>query len=450
MLPLKALDGDFPSAFVRDFVHWLNISTGEIEWRPFAKAWDTSPDNWWMTSDLTGPRLQCGRLRLIDIRSPTAKVISQLLMPLELATHIHIAMDIFSREVEIMLPRLKLEFTLAQPGAILVSKQYREMAIDENQSFGAFTGLETKLVLRDTDGKSRIVVVPNGPVTFKKHENHVTVRVDVTHGTDIDYHVFRIDKQLCRLVDNGSTKSRLFRIYLHALTSHCLVDTLTGRTGTEEALENLSAAATLSFLGLTTEELKLLDNIANLTPKRQYYPHHLRVMQQVQWAPLPPLSQHISFVSKVAYVLQHAGSLQMFSEGSSILPAIQKIEEYTKNELHCRQGIRDATFQVDGFGDEEYTTAFDMAYTARDFTHDSSREANVCYTASLVDAWSSRLRPCTKLLSKIESWITTMPGLSVCEDVSLGFSTELLEPLSHFLPNIWCALHAKLGNTTVS
>jgi hypothetical protein len=65
------------------------------------------------------------------------------------------------------------------------------------------------------------------------------------------HNYFRINTALGRLVDNGSLQSKLFLCHLHAATSHCLPDPLTGRTGTEEALRILKSAAVASFIRLT-------------------------------------------------------------------------------------------------------------------------------------------------------------------------------------------------------
>lgn len=43
----------------------------------------------------------------------------------------------------------------------------------------------------------------------------------------------------------------------------------------------------------------LLVLLARLTPRRHYYPRHLRVMQEVEWERLSPISQHLSFFESV-------------------------------------------------------------------------------------------------------------------------------------------------------
>ena len=112
VLPIHALHNDFPTAFVQDYTHWLDTETGLIEWRPLCNAWTSSPDNWQMQADDQKRFvLSYGAKRLIDVCSPTAKAISQVLSPLEHATHVHIILNCGTGALEVNLPRLKLEFS---------------------------------------------------------------------------------------------------------------------------------------------------------------------------------------------------------------------------------------------------------------------------------------------------------------------------------------------------
>ncbi|TVY18476.1 hypothetical protein LARI1_G002010 [Lachnellula arida] len=65
--------------------------------------------------------------------------------------------------------------------------------------------------------------------------------INTPPGLHVKYHSYDIDSQPGHLVDNGNLNARLFKIYLHATTSHCLVDLLTGRTSTEVALQDLAS-----------------------------------------------------------------------------------------------------------------------------------------------------------------------------------------------------------------
>ncbi len=216
-----------------------------------------------------------GSSKLIDLHSLTAKAVSKILSPLEHAAHVHITFNGETKVLEIHLPRLKLDFFLKKGATQLESKQFRGMTVDANQSIGTLTGLINKLVIRGNNDSLRSVIIPHGDVSFKPEGSQVRVQTDIS-TQHLSYYLYHIDRQLGRLVDNGSLISKLFKSYLHAVTAHCLTDKLTGRTGTEEALSILASPSVGSFISLDQMEVDMLALLAQLTPRRQYYPRHLR------------------------------------------------------------------------------------------------------------------------------------------------------------------------------
>lgn len=114
-------------------------------------------------------------------------------------------------------------------------------------------------------------------------------------------------------MDNGSLQSKLVVCHLHALTSHCLPDELTGRTGTEQALTILRSASLRSFEYLREADVMKLKAIAKLTPGRQFYPKNLQAMETVEWdKQLSFLSQDNAFCLLVKEIFQQAKSTEMF------------------------------------------------------------------------------------------------------------------------------------------
>jgi hypothetical protein len=320
------------------------------------------------------------------------------------------------------------------------------MVVDERQSFGTLTGLENKLVLREIEGSSRSVIIPHGKVSFLPEGHHVQVVIDIANAVHAKYHSYSIDSQLGRLVDNGRLHSRIFRLYLHATTAHCLIDQLTGRTGTEEALDGLAGAATRSFVELEPEDVELLEMLARLTPRRQYYPHHLRVMQQVEWEKLSPLSQHCAFHQHVRTVLNQAKLFHVFQEQpAQLLVADTRGEQ----DLLERAAIRDSSFQVHGFGAESYTTDYDIVYASRDQALDSIREVQTCRTTKLVDDWSTNLVVHSQLLSEIESWGEPIRGPGHQDDLIVGFDLEWLDAPAECLPDALCTLQHIFSRSVV-
>ena len=313
LIPITAMTGDFPHVFIEQFVHWLDQSTGTIEFRPLESPWVSSDDNWIMKGfQVNKYQLERGSQILVDIRSTTSIAVCALLSPIEAPKHIQTVLNRQTNQLEVDLPRLKLGFYMDKNGKKLASKQFRGMSIDNNQSIGTLTGLKNKLVLGNELGSLQMVIIPYGTVTFGPKSNHVFVAIDTGHGEHIHAHCFQVDHRLGRLVDNGSHTSRLFLSYLHALTAHCLPDSLTKLTGTEQALSILRAGSTRSFFQLEEIDRSLLKLIAELTPQRNFNMDHMRVMQQIVWQSLPILSQHAQFFEVVEEIWKQEEKFLMF------------------------------------------------------------------------------------------------------------------------------------------
>lgn len=444
LLPTHVLDGDFPHAFVQDFAHWVNIQTGVVEWRPLQNAWTSASDNWHMRFDVQKRKfLVRDSSRLIDIHTPTAKAVSLVLSPLEHSAHIHITFNSKTGVLEVHLPRLNLGFFLRKESKRLESKQFRGMVIDANQSFGTFTGLVNKLVLLGDHNSARSVIIPHGDVLFHPRDFHVSIHIE-SLPKQRSYYIYHIDNRLGRLVDNGTLKSRLFKSYLHAVTAHCLTDELTGRTGTEEALSILASSSVCSFLRLEQTEIDLLFLLARLAPRRQYYPEHLKVMQQTDWGTLSPLSQHDTFLTLVSSIFEKARTMDLFHETPTKVP---NLDTYTKQHLLQRANIRNSTYRVQGFGAENHTSEYDLIYNSRDHIPNSKREAQVHHIATLVDGWSKNMKCCSNLLQEIQSWEKIIHGRITGYKLPLGYDMKWLEPVANHFPGEWCALQIALSHS---
>lgn len=367
-IPPDCLKGDFPTSFISDFSHWLDLSTMEVEFRPILTPWVSSQSNW--TLRLTNERYNLtrdGRF-LIDLHSATAAALSVLLLSIETATNLHLILEPDLQKLEIDLPRVGITFSIRQGESAISSKQYGGMCIDENQQFSTLIGLRSALVLRPEDdgvesSAFRKVLIPQGTVSSRKAGEHMEVAISIS--SDHLHHAYVVDDKLGRLVDNGTLRSKLQLSYLHALTSHCLPDPLTGRTGTEEALRILKSSAVLSFQKLDDHCATLLVMIAGISPVRQYYPSHLKCMEQTEWsASLPSLSQHEDFYEVVQAIRSHAAECELFFEDTSPTRATQGINQ-SDSSLIRRARIRNSTFRVSEFGAEAHSTTYDKEYLSR-------------------------------------------------------------------------------------
>ena len=62
--------------------------------------------------------------------------------------------------------------------------------MDKVQFIGALTGLINKLVLCESAGSSRLVIVPDGSVKFSPDRHHVRVNIDVGNDSHVKYYVY--------------------------------------------------------------------------------------------------------------------------------------------------------------------------------------------------------------------------------------------------------------------
>ena len=134
----------------------------------------------------------------------------------------------------------------------------------------------------DSSPGFRTILVPRGQVSahYIKARDHVEVSVRRTDDTYVRHKSYTVNNKLGCLTDTGSLQSKLFLCWLHALISDSLPDPLTRRTGTEEALRILRGAAIKSYPALDHNSRNFLGQIAKLSPRQEYYPPYLRVIEQ--------------------------------------------------------------------------------------------------------------------------------------------------------------------------
>ncbi len=308
LIPRSVLSGDFPRHFVDDYVHWLDLSTGEIEFRPARSRWISGSSNWRLYIQmpdvpkkiknlgilpralLQKPSHEDSPIQVIDIRSSTFAVISGLLSPLESPEYIIATRTIQSLEVS--LPRLYLSFFINKNWE-LECRTIPGYVVDETQSCGTLFGLRNKLILCPLPSGSedhllpRRVVIPQGEVSFLMDGDFANVSIKTDAGQYVHWHEYTIDPNLGCLTSKSSLSSKLYQCYLHALMSHCLPDPFLGHTGTEEALYILRNAACRSFQRLDIHETNLLKLISALPPGRFC---HILSATKVKWNDLPALS----------------------------------------------------------------------------------------------------------------------------------------------------------------
>lgn len=448
-IPSRLVEKAYPASFSQQYVHWLNISTNTVQFRPVHQPWDpSSPAIWTLSRRLAHWRLSRPEGSVVGIGSLTSNRISRVLVALADPARIHGILKTSGnpKTLLVSIPTLRLSFKLSQGSASLECKEFRSMAVDPDQYLGTLIGLRNKIVLKHLTGRDRMVLVPESDVVdYQRTDSHILV--SVTKESIHRVHALRLDPVLGRLLDNSELGCKLFLAYLHALTSFCLVDPLTSKTGTEQALTILGSAAVRSFDQLSQEHIEMLAKIAVLSPGRCYYPPQLRVMQTVHWDnDISFLSQHGRFITTVKSLLKQAEQTMIFFPESKLsLPRLQK----TNENLLRRDNIRTATFRVGGFGAEDHTIRRDQQYTARDRNSESQLATRASAMSRLIfrdgDERPYPAPPTGSLWQKMCAFqIVDGPHVPV-EISSLRYNAAFLKGGYNYIMRRLPALHLCLG-----
>jgi hypothetical protein len=465
LIPHEKLTGDFPTLLVQEHAHWLQLNSGAVEFRPLSRQWKESAENWTMqlhnasTASILPARMSTrssrGKTYLCDVRSSTAVMLSRQLLPLEVPKYLHVHYTpLKSPAVEVELPRYRLSFAI-NTAYQMECQSIRNMVIDEVQSVGTLIGLKNQLVLRARDQRMqclpqyRLVLIPRGTVAFWPNSYHTSVEIQNGGDRSIAYHQYWVDQTLGRLTGTADLASRLYKIYLHAVTSHCLPDPLTRRTGTEEALDELTSGASMSFQTMTSDNATLLQQISCLAPRHEYYPEGMRCMQTIDWSSLPPLAQHYGFHTAAQSILEYACSLRLFQSADTNL---SRYLEPRHGPLQLRSAERASKLYPDDVGINLPGLSFpcsDVEYTSRDRTPEGAaqEESEAFRAASFVDSqWGRPIYVSLNILSQLEEW-KCISGPS--EDSRLKYSSSWITNPN--LPDNWlslyniCRLHKEEG-----
>ena len=432
-VPHEKLRGDFPSFFVNDFLHWLDLSTNILEFRPFNKLFGSSIE-WQLHYKSGSPSfLRKGNRKLVDVRSKTVSSINHVFSPLELSSYIHVTTS-SECPIDIDLPRLGLRFFLNQDGH-LECRELRKI-IDPDQHVGTLIGLQSKMVLcergRYAQQLDRIVIVPAGLVSVSRRESHVAVSISDTNR-HVNYLRFQIDPILGRLRGNGGLHSWLFQAYLHALTSYILTDPLTGRTGTEEALSIVKAQIKQAWKPLNDEEAAIVNLLAALTPRRTYYPRHLQVMQQVKWSPdLTFMAQHDDFAPLCARLVASGNRFGIFYTNDN---EIKPLQQSSDPHLLQRARLRHSAFRSSQFGVGADHYAFDKTYIGRDCSCLTDRGLKTYQIAGLIAEWPSNFEASRDITANFRRW-GVMSGFGKVFDTS----KPIVDLLQVAYPSSWAPL----------
>ncbi|KAG1857715.1 hypothetical protein DFJ58DRAFT_878168 [Suillus subalutaceus] len=429
LIPRKKLLPDIPVSLVKDHVHWLDLTTRTIEFRPVKAMWKPSDNNWVLQYTKGGQSVaQRGQSTLFDIHSPAFHMIAKILSPMENSEYLIVtgSADAGQTVVKVDLPRFGLSFFIDRDGE-LHSRDQRGMVVDKDQSTGTMLGLVNQLVLRPKDRHTfsdRRVIIPQGNVVVKHDGHHVQVTIQPNpNHVRHHYHCYTVDMELCRLTGNVGLTNKLYKAYLHAVCSAHVPDPLTKRTGVEEAMVLLQSAACYSFMKLDPFDCKLLVLISSLTVHRTWYTGH-KSSQKVRWQhDLSSYIQSCAFYHAARNIVQYAQKLQVLSETPvTVCPSFPVRDESLLERASQLSIVLYSCDLVNSFYPSESSSS---DYTSRDVFCSSIGDQKAFDCACMVRDWSITLKPCQALYGIFVQW-NEVSGKT--QDVTLQYGREWLKP----------------------
>jgi hypothetical protein len=459
LVPAIIFNGELPQHYVENYVFWYSPFAKAIELCPLANPWGFSSNNPKVTSN--GERWCASKGNYLFLRREGAEFqqISEIFSPIERRSSITIAIHKTLNKFQICLPRFGLRFCLAVGSARIESLDHPGMYVDPCQDIGTLIGLQSKLVLRNDDADvERMVIIPECTLDVENQtkiytrtgcNSHVTVVIDPNKF--VRKHICRISTSQGRIHAEGDLQSKLFLCYLHATTSSCMSDPLSGCRGTDQALILLDDPTLNSMLALSEENRTLLILIANLSPKRTYYPINQKTMQTVIWDPdLSFLSQYDGFRPIVKRVFQGIKERSMIMTNEPVL--VPETIRGSENDLIHHALIRNSYLRVDGTGAEAFSTAWDVDYYSK--TPDTLLKAALrAYKVAktINEKTETAFRRADSLNQSLMALFrerkTVFGGQKDFETALLRYDADLfLEPEGHLIRN-WCSLHERVGQS---
>ena len=442
LIPHNKLVKELPIAFVDDYFHWLDIASHAIELRPLAQPWRSDLENWQLRyqPEKTWSLLLRNK-KLVDIRSKTCEKIMEIFGALEVAEHVHVTL-LNDQRLEVALPRFDLHFFLNDNDEF----QCRELGkiVDPDQSVGTLIGLKNRLVLCGIQPLARkhdrIILIPEGHVSITRNSAHVVVTIDV-QSPEIRLLRYQIDASLRRLQGDGDLFSTIYKAYLHAVTSSMLPDPLTECTGTEEAISILRQRSLCLTKPPGRRMIDLLKQIGALTPRREFFPNHLKVMQQVKWhKSLSMLSQHDGFLILTEHIISSGDRYLVFYPETQLAESLLKCRHA---HLLERAEIRNSCFWSSDFGGGIKLRTYDSVYEARDSLIEIDRGGRSYEIALLVHEWPAEVEVSEDITKDLCSY-GIVTGLGLQLDAATPFSMLLTAKFSE----LWASLHSACRTTS--
>jgi hypothetical protein len=387
---------DLPDGLISNCAHWLNLNTKCLEIRRKPVLWKSRVNDWRI--DLIKWQAHRNhRTLLVDPNSNLFKQVADIFRHFEDSRKMTIFQPVSSRgTLSVELRHLELSF-FVNPKGLLQCRELNE-EIDPDQDAGTLYGFESKIVVRDVaNSKRRSVITPCGAISSAHHGMHVAVRA----AGSTDYAKFGIDDVLGRLSCPPEPRLLFAKAQLHAYTSFVIPDPLTGRTGTEEALHMLRSGYCQPWEPLGGAAINILKTIADLSPKREYYPEHKQALQSVSWNPsLTMTVQHDAYEGLAQKILNKSDHLRVFAQNA--VEAVE-ISAYIPSHLRKR-GLAQRRIYERVVGAMTWPAVNDRMYKSRGQQVNSVQARKVYHIANLFQTKPFKIHTRQELSAILQDW----------------------------------------------
>jgi hypothetical protein len=342
------------------------------------------------------------KMSIVDPRSGLFQRVRNIFDGFESPAHILVTQLSNTRSrLQVKLTRLDLEFFVSSRKTLRSRKL--GVDIDFNQDIGVWHGLQGKLLCTNFEDIAdplanqvprQMVLVPIGKLSVVKDGCHIAVRCNLDGGEYAKYPVNRV----LGCLDCAAEPLMIYhKAQLDAFTSFLLPDSLTGRTGTEEALDWLSSGICQPWLPLKPRMIQHLLKIAEMSPRRDYYPSTMKVMQREAWSLVHSVSaQADELRPAVDRILKRSRDLSVFYLNEAAAELEAEGGQASKLHLRARGSHHRALFHR-ATPDTTHAQPEDEApaikeYESRDDPQiQEGRHLNTMEMATLVREWPERL-----------------------------------------------------------
>lgn len=309
---------DLPIPLIEGCHRWLNVRNGDLEIRR-QDMWISKVNNWWIRGLSYG---QCQAIRsfgklsqtcLLDSSTDLVQRIGRIFRSFEDFNQIMVFAAKKDGSIYVELKRMELSFYINDRGTLYSPRL--GAIITQDQDAGTWYGLRSKIVVQSAGNRRQKSILVPLTDDFRVDRDNVHVSVESSTGTHT-YLRFDINEVLGRIDCPPEPRLLYTKALLHAYTSQVLPDSLTSKTGVEEALRLLQMGLYQPWNPLNDPETALLQRLAGLSPMRGYYPVDSKFMETVAWR--SDLTKHIQddrFRPSAENILRRSSVLVHFQPG---------------------------------------------------------------------------------------------------------------------------------------